>query len=906
MTTIYIDGKAFNVNPQHNLLQICLANGLDLPYFCWHPALGSVGSCRQCAIKQYANPDDKTGRLVMACMTPVTDGTRISLADPEAKSFRASVIEWMMTNHPHDCPVCEEGGECHLQDMTVPTGHTYRRYRFTKRTHKNQHLGPFIKHEMNRCIACYRCVRFYSDYAGGTDLDVHGAHNNIYFGRDTDGTLLNEFSGNLVEVCPTGVFTDKTLSSAYNRKWDMRSLPSVCVHCGAGCNIFVSEHGGQVRRILNRFNGQVNGFFLCDRGRFGYGFTNTHNHLLTPAIHEAGNSSQADILETIAKQLSGSNHIIGIGSPRASLEANFALRSLVGEKFFYPGNSQQDANCLMAILDILTSTSIKTATTHDIETADAVLILGEDITNTAPRSALAIRQTLHTHKSSFATQFKILPWQNGAIQSVANDVNVPFFIAFPTTTHLDDIATELYHAAPDNIARLSAAICHQLAGNHPKPETLADDAQAISIKIATALRTAKRPLIVSGCQLGNVSILHAAAALAQALNQDGCAPTLLLTVPECNSLGLALMQPGSIQDAFNATSPTSASTLIILENDLYRRAPRPTVNQFLQQFTTIITLDHTSTNTTAKSGITLPCANFAECEGTLVNNEGRAQRSFQSVIPNSPIQPSWLWLNKIAKALQHSTMEEWKSCDDVIRAITTTLPIFSAIGKAAPSGHFRIAGSRIRSEPHRFSGRTAVNANQTMHEPKAPSLAGSPFSSTMEGYYGQLPAPLIPFLWAPGWNSGQSLHKFQDEAQNSIRGGDAGIRLLEPCARDAEKTFLPTMPPAFNRLPDKWLTIPRMHIFGSEELSAKSPPVAELCNAPYLSLNTEDAKTLNAQPGAIINVIFESEQLQLPLVLAPELPSGIAAISAGLPETAGLPFPAWVALQLVSDTGGLP
>lgn len=167
MATILVDGAEFIVNAQDNLLHACLAHGLNLPYFCWHPALGSVGACRQCAIKQFANSDDSTGRIVMACMTPATDGTRISIADPEALAFRASVIEWMMTNHPHDCPVCEEGGECHLQDMTVMTGHNYRRYRFTKRTHRNQYLGPFIKHEMNRCIACYRCVRFYRDYAGG-------------------------------------------------------------------------------------------------------------------------------------------------------------------------------------------------------------------------------------------------------------------------------------------------------------------------------------------------------------------------------------------------------------------------------------------------------------------------------------------------------------------------------------------------------------------------------------------------------------------------------------------------------------------------------------------------------------------------------------------------------------------
>lgn len=214
MATIHVDGKEYEVNGADNLLEACLSLGLDIPYFCWHPALGSVGACRQCAVKQYQNAEDTRGRLVMSCMTPASDGTFISIDDAEAKQFRESVVEWLMTNHPHDCPVCEEGGNCHLQDMTVMTGHSFRRYRFTKRTHRNQDLGPFISHEMNRCIACYRCVRYYKDYADGTDLGVYGAHDNVYFGRPEDGVLESEFSGNLVEVCPTGVFTDKTHPSA--------------------------------------------------------------------------------------------------------------------------------------------------------------------------------------------------------------------------------------------------------------------------------------------------------------------------------------------------------------------------------------------------------------------------------------------------------------------------------------------------------------------------------------------------------------------------------------------------------------------------------------------------------------------------------------------------------------------
>src|SRR5512143_2543969 len=143
MPTIYIDQEKYEVPEGQNLLHACLSLGFDVPYFCWHPALHSVGACRMCAVKQFQDENDAKGKIVMSCMTAARDGTRISLCDPEVLGFRKAVIEWLMANHPHDCPVCDEGGECHLQDMTVMTGHNYRRYRFKKRTHANQYLGPF-------------------------------------------------------------------------------------------------------------------------------------------------------------------------------------------------------------------------------------------------------------------------------------------------------------------------------------------------------------------------------------------------------------------------------------------------------------------------------------------------------------------------------------------------------------------------------------------------------------------------------------------------------------------------------------------------------------------------------------------------------------------------------------------
>ncbi|HEX6590452.1 MAG TPA: NADH-quinone oxidoreductase subunit NuoG, partial [Moraxellaceae bacterium] len=397
MATINVDGKQYEVDGADNLLQACLSLGLDIPYFCWHPALGSVGACRQCAVKQYANADDKRGRLVMSCMTQATNDMYIAIEDTEAKEFRESVVEWLMTNHPHDCPVCEEGGHCHLQDMTVMTGHSTRRYRFSKRTHQNQDLGPFINHEMNRCIACYRCVRYYKDYAGGTDLGVYGAHDNVYFGRVESGTLESEFSGNLTEVCPTGVFTDKTHSERYNRKWDMQFAPSICHGCASGCNISPGERYGELRRIENRYNGSVNQYFLCDRGRFGYGYVNSQDRPRQPLWQDRA-AGRVDVLggdaalDKVADGLRKARRVIGIGSPRASLEANHALRELVGDKNYFAGVNADELQRLQLARDIL-QRGVRTPTLREIEGYDAVFVLGEDLTQTAARVALAVRQS---------------------------------------------------------------------------------------------------------------------------------------------------------------------------------------------------------------------------------------------------------------------------------------------------------------------------------------------------------------------------------------------------------------------------------------------------------------------------------------------------------------------------------
>ena len=883
MATIHVDGKDFEVDGADNLLQACLSLGLDIPYFCWHPALGSVGACRQCAVKQYNDENDTRGRIVMSCMTPATDNTWISIDDEESKAFRASVVEWLMTNHPHDCPVCEEGGHCHLQDMTVMTGHNARRYRFTKRTHQNQELGPFIAHEMNRCIACYRCVRYYKDYAGGTDLGVYGAHDNVYFGRVEDGTLESEFSGNLVEVCPTGVFTDKTHSERYNRKWDMQFAPSICHGCSSGCNISPGERYGELRRIENRFNGSVNQYFLCDRGRFGYGYVNREDRPRQPLL--AGQAIGIDAALDKAAELLKGKRVIGIGSPRASLESNFALRELVGASNFYSGIATSELANIRLIRDILQNGPLPTPTLRDVELHDAIFVLGEDLTQTAARLALALRQAVKGKATEIAAGARIQDWHMAAVQNVAQHALHPLFIASVGETRLDDIAEQCVHAAPADLARIGFAVAHAIDPSAPAVDGLDAEAGELVQRIADALINAKRPLIVSGASLGDKALIEAAANIASALKNREKNGSLSLVVPEANSLGLALLGGDSVDAALDVLSNGQADAVVILENDLYRRADTAKVDAALSAAQTVIVADHQRTATSERAHLLLPAASFAEGDGTLVSLEGRAQRFFQVYEPSYYdagilIREGWRWLHALHSTLQGKTVD-WTQLDHVTAACAASNPHLSGIKDAAPSASFRIKGLKLAREPHRYSGRTAMRANISVHEPRQPQDQDTAFAFSMEGYAGSKEdRQQIPFAWSPGWNSPQAWNKFQDEVGGHLRAGDPGVRLLE-AAGNALPWF--AVNAAFNPAAGTWQVAPLHHLFGSEENSARAKPIQERMPEPYVALARDEAARLGVNDGALLALRVNGQALRLPLKVRDDLAIGLVGLPVGLP-----------------------
>ena len=879
MAKLSIDGKEYVAKEGENLLHAVLSQSIDLPYFCWHPAMGSVGACRQCAIIQYADEDDTRGRLTMACMTPITDGMRISVEAPHAKDFRTSVIEWLMENHPHDCPVCEEGGECHLQDMTVMTGHSVRKYKNKKRTWQNQDLGPFIGHEMNRCITCYRCVRFYQDYAGGSDLAALGSRDRVFFGRVEPGTLESEFSGNLVEVCPTGVFTDKPFATHYSRKWDLQSAPTICPSCSIGCNTVASERYGLLKRLHNRYNDDVNRYFICDRGRFGSHFVNSAQRIRHVGRKvEEGSFEYGDLQSIIDDAALHITDAVGIGSPRASVEANYALRQLVGHQNFCDGFSDIDHDLLETIVDIRNSGGFHSPSVSEVEEADAILILGEDISNTAARIALAVRQAVRGVSFDMAKSASIPLWQDSGVRGHAQNTINPLYIAVNSSTRLDDIALETSNGSNESIANLGFSIAHEIDQKFANGTS-----NLFTQNVASALKKAQKPLIISGTGSQNNEVLQAAANIAWALNSDGKRASLLYVVGESNAMGNALLS-GNLVLSDALTRMKNGSKAVILENDLYRRADTQSVDDALTGCSHIISLDGLANPTSEKAHVVFPAATYAEQTGTMVNFEGRAQRFFQVFQPKDEIQPSWRWLTALAKAAEVEGIE-WESIDELTRSASERT--LEGIYEAGADASYRIENQfKVPRQTHRYSGRTAMNANHNIHEPKTQFDSETPFSFSMEGENpGNQKGSTIPYFWSPGWNSNQSLFKFQDEVAGPLKGHDSGKRLVSvdsALPSRASERFR-DVPEAISGNGQLQVT-PAYSIFGSEELSARSWPIASRDEGPFVRLNPKDAERIGVSEN---NGVFASTypDKKFAVIIDPGVAEGTVSMSRGIVDS---------------------
>jgi NADH-quinone oxidoreductase subunit G len=487
-------------------------------------------------------------------------------------------------------------------------------------------------------------------------------------------------------------------------------------------------------------------------------------------------------------------------------------------------------------------------------------------------------------------------WHDAAAREFIQDKNGPLFIASVNATKLDDIATQTLRAAPEEIARLGFAVAHLLDKTIPAPENLPANVQALAEAITKALSEAQRPVIISGASCAAGYVMKAAANVAWALHKKNNATGIVLTLPECNSLGLAMMGGERLQSAFNAVLNNHADTAIIMENDLYRHGKSSVVDAFLKKCKQVIVLDHLNHATAQKANFVIPAGTFADSDGIVVSNEGRAQRFFQVFESAEVIQESWRWLLNIGVSAGNSRMSPWKNFSDITMAISREESLLKGVEQITPLPNFRVVGQRVPREPHRYSGRTSMKANIQVSEEKPPEDPDSPLSYTMEGFRGLPPSSMIPFYWSPGWNSVQSINKYQEEIGGSLRGGDPGLRLFEP-AQNAKADYFMSVPEPFVPSEGRLLMVPVHHIFGSEELSTHAASVSSRAAKPYIGINPEDALELGLQEGQLRSFDIDGQALRLPVKISPSLPRGMAGLPYGLP---GLPFvelPVWSNLK---------
>ncbi len=496
--------------------------------------------------------------------------------------------------------------------------------------------------------------------------------------------------------------------------------------------------------------------------------------------------------------------------------------------------------------------------------------------------ALALRQAARNKPNEEADEKGIPLWNDAPVRELAQDTKSPVYIATPFKDSLDEIAETTFRASYADIANLGSAVASLLNDDAPVSKKLSNDHRELAEKIADTLKKAKNPLIISGITCGDEEVLHASMNIATALLSLDIKVMFSAVLPECNSMGLAFIPGKPFDDAVSLAAGEEIDTLVILENDLYRRAPKESVDQLFDRSRQIIVLDHLVNQTALNADILLPAATFAESEGTLLNNEGRAQRYYKALVNKDQVKESWRWISEFIKIKNKDQSVSWNRFDDIVSSLVNELPAFSKIKEYMPDADFRMLNAKIPRQTMRYSGRTAMNAQLAVSEPRVSQDPDSPLAFSMEGRQELPPSSLVPFYWTPGWNSVQAMYNYLDEPNGSMKGGDPGIRLIEP-GEGHNNSYFKTDPQAFEYKKDEWLIVPVYQIFGSEELSSAGSAVAQRIQEPFLYLNQKDAEILSIKDGELIQLEVPGSKLRIKVKIENSIQQGMAGLSVNLP-----------------------
>ena len=333
LVTLTIEGAEVSVPKGTTILEAAKQAGVLVPHYCYHPGLPIAGVCRMCLVRIEGQP-----KLQISCATPVADGQVVSVYDPQAVEARKGVLEFLLINHPLDCPICDQAGECELQDYVFQEGRAQTRYTptFAKRFNPVEDFGPDILYVANRCILCTRCVRFMDHAAGDPVLNVSERGDRAFIGVHSAQALDHPWSGNVVDLCPVGSLLSKDFLHKA-RAWELDKTASICTGCSQGCNIGIETRQNVVVRLRPRPNADVNRYFMCDHGRLNYRWMNRGDRVEAPLVGRDGNLTASDWDEAVrqaAEVIAGaSGEVTVLASAAASTEALFLARAVAGPRF---------------------------------------------------------------------------------------------------------------------------------------------------------------------------------------------------------------------------------------------------------------------------------------------------------------------------------------------------------------------------------------------------------------------------------------------------------------------------------------------------------------------------------------------------------------------------------------------
>ena len=636
MIKLEIDGKSVEVPDQSTVMDAANKLGIYIPFFCYHKKLSIAANCRMCLVQV-----EKAPKPLPACATPATEGMKVWTHSEFAIQAQKAVMEFLLINHPLDCPICDQGGECQLQDLAVGYGGSASRYHEIKRVVEHKELGPLVAaEEMTRCIQCTRCVRFGREIAGVMELGMPGRGEHAEIMAFVGRTVDSELSGNMIDICPVGALTSKPFRYSA-RTWELARRRSVAAHDSLGSNIVVQVMGNRVMRVLPRENEEINECWLSDRDRFSYEALNSDKRLTTPMIKRDGRWEEVDwasALEFVATELTRVRKAHGAASVGALATAQSTSEELYLQQKLLRSFGSENVDFRLRQVDFAGDAAegavpwlgMKVA---ELSTLDRILVVGSNLRKEHPLLAQRVRRAVN---------------KNGAELSVISSIGDDFLVRTQSSVVV----------APSRVADSVAAVVKaaaQQAGNDVPPE-VADSAVDDNAKtIAQSLLGGSSKAILLGDLVQHGPQRTRVQALANLLGRITGSRVGFLG-DGANSVGgyLSGAIPGKSAGRNAAEmirQPLKAYVLLHSEVEFDCALPRA-ASAAMHAAEFVVAMSPFKHGALDYAQVLLPIAPFTETAGTFVNIEGRAQ-SFNGVVPPmGDTRPGWKVLRVLGNLLQ--------------------------------------------------------------------------------------------------------------------------------------------------------------------------------------------------------------------------------------------------------------